>query len=808
MKKIIITTVLLIHCHFNFAQVKDISFTLSPFAEYNWWDNQSGLEDAFLFGGKLGFGFGEYIELRAIYAQSNDLKTNFDNYGISGYNTANFNPQSVKLTRWGGEFKANIGRGKFNPYINLGTGVQKMELDNNPQKFEQIYTALGLGIKTKLSDRLIFTVEGKNTLFNFNSGKNLLTAQDKVNLGVTDADFSSNLLYNWSAQAALQIYLGGRRPGTLSELDKAYLTKFRGGFKGLRWVFEPSINYINFNEKSNFKDTYLLGGYFGLDFNQFTGVRVFYFQANQNEQITTRFDKLAMYGAEFRARLNDGNGVTPYLILGGGYLNPSSNYVGVNNGETEGQEFASAGLGMNIPLGKNLLITGGARGIITSGQEVQNLGNPDELQSHMMYNAGLKLTFGAKSTNPNKVYQSQLDNALTKQNKIVSAEYDEKLKLQNEHNQAKLDLLKEQYTQQIDSLQIALNDATNAKDTNQAVLILEQKNKVQKALDEVEAVSNLNKSHTETTTPKTAEEVAPTTIKAAIQPKELIKMTPQELELLIEKILDKTQPQPFRRFENNRNESNEMQRLNQRIDFLERLILKSDTKTTDEKKTEVSSESPENKNLAIETDIINEKSAVKTEKIEDTNKNTPKTLAKETKIIESKDAEKTDFKLNNKMESATQDTINEVIEIQSGRFIKQEKYSSIRSLAYKGSSLFTGVSFGDETLGTVGARAYFGINKTNLEFIPIAHYSFANSSSWGASGNLVYTFNALKFSKKMTPYAGAGAGFSSLDSNLKATYNISLGTNLTFLKGRLFSDLTFINLTDTIQFAVGYRLPF
>ena len=167
---------------------------------------------------------------------------------------------------------------------------------------------------------MTFTVEGKNTLFNFNSAKNLLTAKDKTDLSVTDADFSNQLLSNWSIQGALQFYLGGRKPGSLSELDKAYLKKIKGGFRGLRWVLEPSANYIDFSQKSNFRDTYLLGGYFGLDFNQFTGLRVFYLQATEGEQISTRFDKLAMYGAEFRARLNDGNGVTPYLILGGGYL--------------------------------------------------------------------------------------------------------------------------------------------------------------------------------------------------------------------------------------------------------------------------------------------------------------------------------------------------------------------------------------------------------------------------------------------------------------------------------------------------------
>jgi hypothetical protein len=55
--------------NFGFAQVKDISFTLSPFAEYTWWDDQSGLKDGTLLGGKLGFGFGEYLELRAVYSR-------------------------------------------------------------------------------------------------------------------------------------------------------------------------------------------------------------------------------------------------------------------------------------------------------------------------------------------------------------------------------------------------------------------------------------------------------------------------------------------------------------------------------------------------------------------------------------------------------------------------------------------------------------------------------------------------------------------------------------------------------------------
>jgi hypothetical protein len=100
----------------------------------------------------------------------------------------------------------------------------------------------------------------------------------------------------------------GRRPGSLSELDRAYLQKFKGGFKGLRWVVEPSMNYIEFDNDSPFRNSWLLGGYAGFDFDTYTGIRVFYLQATENETISTNFDKLAMYGVEFRARLNDGNG--------------------------------------------------------------------------------------------------------------------------------------------------------------------------------------------------------------------------------------------------------------------------------------------------------------------------------------------------------------------------------------------------------------------------------------------------------------------------------------------------------------------
>lgn len=55
------------------AQVSDVSFTVSPSAEYIWWDEDLSIDNMWLYGGKVGFGFGPLLELRAFYFRSNDV---------------------------------------------------------------------------------------------------------------------------------------------------------------------------------------------------------------------------------------------------------------------------------------------------------------------------------------------------------------------------------------------------------------------------------------------------------------------------------------------------------------------------------------------------------------------------------------------------------------------------------------------------------------------------------------------------------------------------------------------------------------
>lgn len=597
------------------SQVKDISFTVSPFADYTFFDKEAGLENAFSVGGKLGFGFGEYLELRAVYLQSLGLKTSFADFGLTNYDENLFNQQDINLTRFGGEIKANLGRGRFIPYLTIGSGVQNIEIKDG-NDLDQIYSNIGLGFKTKLNDRIVFTIEGKYNRFNFNAGKNLLTEDNKVDFGVTDADFETKLLTNWSAQASLQFYLGGRKPGTLNDLDKAYYNKFRNGFKGIKWIIEPSVNYIKFDENSLFRDTYLLGLYAGFDFNQYIGVRGFYFRATENDQLSTTFDNFSMYGMELRARLNDGNGVTPYLILGGGYLNTLEDYQGKNGFPFDSQEFAQAGLGLNIPLSKHILITGGVRGLITSSSDVEDLATPDDLQTHIMYNVGLKLSFGGTKSNPNDVYNSQVNTMMDEKDAATKEYLRQQLALQNIENQEKLTTLKLDYQVKIDELEVELDKAKAENNIDKAVEILEQKKTAEKALEDVNLIEKKSKTirviptstvieekptqvdakkteikavdsiavkaiPVEISKVKPAEKTVPTQVKTTVipvsettktvlnvsnEPKELIKMTPQELEQLIDQVMEYDQKNNVAPEAN----AKEIQNLKKRIETLEK----------------------------------------------------------------------------------------------------------------------------------------------------------------------------------------------------------------------------------------------
>ena len=828
------------------AQVEDISFTLTPMAEYVWWDDQAGLSDDFLYGGKVGFGFGEYLELSGVFQAANNLQTNFSSFGFANFSNETFEVQNVNLRRYGGELKVNFSDGVFSPYMTLGTGIQRLEL--NDTNFEQIYAGLGLGLRLALTDRINLLFEGRAIGFNIDAASNLLTPANQTDYGINPNDSQREETVNLSASAALQIYLGGRKPGELSALDKAYLKKYRGGFQGWSWVIEPSLTYVDFDADSFYRNTWMAGGYFGVDFTDFVGVRAYYFQALEDEKITTDLDRLSTYGLEFRAKLNDGRGVNPYLILGGGYLNVQSNYVGNVGGiGAQSTGFANAGLGLDIPLGRNVLITGGARAMATSSREVSNSSGPDVLQTHVMYNAGIKIQIGKKPEEPEDVLSEDISQ-LDMLERGMTAEDEKAYK--------RIRTLIKEYNKELNDLDEEIEKAYQQKNTQKAIDLLEDKKRVSKELRDVEKLERMYKR------------------KGFQDEGEYLKMTPEEFENLIDRILkgidekykENTSQQKQSNANDIENEALVRQILEMRKDISDqnKLIAQQKEEVNQKTETKVKSDSlTANAKAEKELELIMKKNDEKQkqmdermkaldQRIEDFNKQVEqqqKELAKAKKESESanenqaekpaqkaeteedkKKIEKTNVETQadedeefDRSETETEEvkideegTATRKVLIQSTggsnnvgyNFILQEKTSWIwDKLTYKGASVFTGFNFGEDTSLNVGVRGNYGIGDSIFELMPDAYYGFGDFSTYGANLNAILPFN-IDQSKGLKAYVGTGAGVLMVDGSISGTYNVLIGSYVNLLNGRLFVDYTNRNIFGNNMLSVGYRLPF
>ncbi|WP_314817382.1 outer membrane beta-barrel protein [Capnocytophaga gingivalis] len=537
MKRKIFTSFFAITLGFNaVAQVKDISFAIAPTAEYVLWNKKSAIENGFMVGGYVGFGFGKNLELLGSYSQSLGLKSRIDGFSAPDNIKAVFTPTDVDVHSWGGELKGNIPMTySFQPYITLGSGIQTVKA--NETKQDAIYFAFGLGSKFNLTRRLTLNVQAKGTHFNSDASNILHNPSEAktstYNQWVTD-NVSNKSMLNWSLQAGLQLYLGGRNPDELTELDNSYTN-----LKNFKVVVAPAIGYIDFDSDNNFRNTYLAGASLGFDFTEYIGVRGFYYQAMKDEKVSLDFDKLSLYGADFLARLNVSNGVVPYITVGAGYLNVGNGYQGkVVTVENKSSIFAKGGIGLAIPLSKHLELFGVANLLYTTGNESASnaLKSPNKLQSNVFYNAGIRIKFAKE--NEKYTYQDLVNEIHTSEIK----EGKEQVKVQNNTkttpiSQKQKDI--DYYNAQIATVEKQIQLAYRQNDINNASLLLKEKEKWEKLRNNYVAENIPYPSENQTN---------------------LVRMTPEQLQTLISEIVNKI-------------EEGEGKTPDQRIDRLEKLLL-------------------------------------------------------------------------------------------------------------------------------------------------------------------------------------------------------------------------------------------
>lgn len=763
------------------AQVEDVSLIVTPTAGYNWFDKKSTIDNGFMYGGQVGFGFGKIIELRGIYERSANLKQNFGKYekDIQGvFPGFNFQGRNVKVTRIGGEFKANIPTGIVSPYILVGTGVQTFKkesgtVNGTDEKLENLYGNAGLGFKVNLGQRVTFNVEGRGYVYNMNASSFLYDPSGTSSFDDWVNNQERQRMFNWGVNAGLQFYLGGRNEKYLSPLDRAYLSRFNNSVKGVHVSLAPVAAYMKFNDKSGFKSTTFLGGDLEVNFSDFVGLKGYYYQAANISKDRFRFDYLSMFGLDFVGRLNVPRGIVPYVTVGGGYLYAQDGYTGKEKVLMPGTYevpssayYAKGGVGLEIPLSTHVGLFGSANILYTIDEneqtDVLGIRSVDQLRQHQMYNAGLRIKIGKKANTRTAVNDAFDDRYSGKVN-----EYEKQIK----DYQKQIDA----YDAREEELKKELLDAYEKNDTLRMAEINRERevNQVKKEQAAAPKKEEKVKEKKDVSTPSSD--------------KNLIRMTPAELESLIEKTIREV-------------ESDSAINIESRLDRLEQLLINSNRQgavtpqTTQDYQQKTGAPQPavDDAHKAANDRLIQEISKLN-QKLEEQNR--------QINDLKLKNAEQSKVVVVSPETPATTSPSQAIVPATNEPMVARTVHHTV---GQNGVSLFVGPNFGSATTFNMGARGYFGLGNSIFQLMPEAYVALGKKVGFGFDGNVIANIPTHSL---FSPYVGVGAGIHNLDK-FRFSTNVVLGTTYNLGYGALFADYSVRGLFKNNQIAVGYILKF
>ncbi len=789
------------------GQVSDISLNLTPTIGYTWWDNQVYIKNGAMVGGMLGFGLGRNLELRGIFERSLDLKSTLNSLNVPTDIVDKFSSNKVDVTRWGGEFKANIPTaGVIAPYLTLGTGVQKLKYEELKQ--EQIYLSSGLGAKFNLGDRTTLNLEGKLHAFNLDPASILRVPNpegDAFNDWI-DNNITNERMLNWSLNIGVQFYLGGKNPKKYTALERAMESQNKKGLSGLRFVLEPGLAYINFDSSSNLRNTYLLGAAAGVDFNDYLGLRGFYYRSTEDKKVSFDFDKMTMYGADFTAKLNISQGIVPYITVGGGYLNVYGSYVGSNMLlPTSSGYFAKGGVGLSIPVFSYIDLFGAANLLFTTEKDLEELESTEDLKKHTMFTAGLKFNIG-KKIKDNRAIDVYVEKRVT--DKTIM------------------------YEQRVAELKRELDKAYEANDTQKAAQIINEKQRLEgeliaeaKEAQVAERQQVVGTSAIAPTPYTTADSTMRTQSTAAtVSDQTMIRLTPQELESLVDKVVQGVGAPVLKK------ETPE-----ERLDRLERLILGGGAPTRAMQQPATMStfsagqpDQSQETYVPKSTDNSNKELLEEMKRISDRIEESSRRL--DTRIEEN--ARRLDNTYRQQPLSTGQDRTfilspgsgggtqrpytappvgrsNVVISPDGTRqnVMQDQSQDVVTSwVIYKGLSPFLGMNFGDATSVLFGLKANYGFSSTDFVFTPDLYFGVGGKVAFGLNANVTYPLfpnNPSLF----TPYVGIGLGINKIE---KFNFGINFigGTYLDIGNGSLFIEYTSRRGFENNFVSLGYRFDF
>lgn len=377
---------------------QQLRYTLTPTAQWVRWDDDLGIDDAFLYGGRAGFSFGEYIELQGYFLNRGRINAQWDRIGLDVVDTSR---KALDIQNYGADIVVNLSPTQLKPFIRAGGSLLRFKPEGG-EATRQIALRYGGGIRLGDPGQLQLQLYAEDLLFRI----------DRHRLAgvpiVTPDPEADKLRHNLTYGAGLSIPLGGAVAGN----DRP-----SSSLGDLSIPVELFAGVLNFDDKMDLDGQNLVGVRTGLDFGPMVGLRGYYWRG-----VSDGFDKaqgIQSWGGEAQFRLNSGSGLTPYLIAGAGQLDFRDDYNAADSGAAPvrpvDRTMLILGGGVTLQMSDRLRLNVAARDHLFNGEgNVEDASRADDLSSNWLFSAGLSFNLGggtgrAREAPPRPVTVARVD---------------------------------------------------------------------------------------------------------------------------------------------------------------------------------------------------------------------------------------------------------------------------------------------------------------------------------------------------------------------------------------------------------------
>ncbi len=393
-----LVVVLLASAHDALAFPRGLSYSLAPTVDYMMWDDELGLEDVAVYGGRLSLNFGRLVSLQGHYFTNDKVDTDLRNIRYGGQPVGFDHDQRLGVSRYGADMMLSLGLGQdFVPFIKVGGGVLHLSPDEG-RNFDAIALSAGGGLRFAFLDRFQAQVHVEDVMFRMDRG-NLMPDPSPV-MNVVDPE-RNEIRHNLTVGGGIIFNLGGHPSDEESDIDRAIRSRYDGGLFGASWPVEFYVGNLKFDTDAGLEDQTLAGVRTGLNFGQLVGLRGYYWRGIDDD--FGAFEDVQSYGGEAQFNLNTGQGAIPYLLLGAGQLDFLSDYRDETGDEREDRTMLIAGGGLGLTLGRHLRVNAAVRDYIFTETANSQLADPGELLHNWSYSAGLTFLFGGKQADKGDV---------------------------------------------------------------------------------------------------------------------------------------------------------------------------------------------------------------------------------------------------------------------------------------------------------------------------------------------------------------------------------------------------------------------